>query len=323
MSFVVGPHFWEGYLAMTANISLYRRDLLFAGLGGGTLALSTGSAKALHSPAWESLSERERFHIYIKLVGSLDTSDVYIWFKGVLWGALPQRLPVPFCGFQGLARHRWTANEKEGVFLQKSFDVGFFSDLETGLPIREISNPLTGETNQVFHNKYGGFERKHNFAEFIERGDDKSGKTKRDWRTAGNQACLNEISSGQFTSKLQPEKWPRETSGPLNFYAGETSYSTQLDHLLDPNVRQADFAMFWSSFSPWEPWLLMDAAPGNAQWRATGMKLNSYKDAPREMLEFIEKDQPNYFDDADPWPGVLSNTDRFIEARSPQKLAVS
>ncbi|MEP0718205.1 MAG: hypothetical protein ABJC43_02435 [Parasphingorhabdus sp.] len=64
--------------------------------------------------------------------------------------------------------------------------------------------------------------------------------------------------------------------------------------LLDTKVRQAEYALFWPSFSPWEPWLLMDGAPGFAQWRPTGMKMESYKDVPREMLDFVAKDQSNF-----------------------------
>lgn len=297
-----------------------RRSFVGAGLGGSLAAFAmpaVGARSATAGRSIKNLSPEELFESYIKLLGTLDTSDVYIWFSGVLWGVIPDRLPVPMCGFHGLARHRWQAFD-DGSFVQKEYDVGFFSDLETGLPIDTLQNPITGETNQVYHNKYGGWEQKHSLEEFTKTGDDgKSKSDKLSWKTAGNQVTLTRTAAGSAPTRLSPEEWPRETSGPTNFYGGDTSYSTRLDHLLDTNVRQADYTLGWLSVAPWEPWLLMDSAKGTCQWNATGMKLRSYKEAPKYVLDFVEKDQPNYFEAGDPWEGILNAVESFKKDRKP------
>lgn len=260
----------------------------------------------------KSLSEDEAFKAYIKTIGSLETSDVYIWFRGILWGAIPGQLPFRLCGFQGLARHRWTA-ESSTKFRQKSFDVGFFSDIETGQPIDSLMNPITQERVETFHFKYGGFEQTHDLAEFAEK------SAKLDWRAAGNHAVLTETGIGQVESKFTPQDWPKETSGPINFYGGETSHVVSLKTLSDPNIPSVKYDMFWSQFAPWEPWLLMEGRPGFCQWRATGTKLDSHSDAPKEVLDFVTKHQPNYFDETDPWDGYVSNTNRYQQSRSPKR----
>lgn len=296
-----------------------RRKLLMS-MGAGAVGLvanSCGVTKSRPQRVLDDLSEQELFETYIKILGTLDTQDVYIWFKGVLWGALPRRQPTPFCGFQGLARHRWIV-KPDGSFTQTAYDVGFFSDLETGEPIETLVNPLTQETVQVYHNKYGGFEQVHNLKGFTQAKDGKkSKKDTLDWRVAGNHLCMTEISGGEVKAKLTPEIWQRETSGPTNFYAGETSYTTLLDDALSPDVKKVDYNLFWTGFSPWEPWLLMDGAMGACQWRATGVKLNSYKEAPKQVLKFVEKDQPNYFNIGNPWDGHKSAMDSFMKDRIP------
>ena len=296
-----------------------RRELLRGlGLGACNLMLAgCGTDKIITTKMLEELSVKELFEIYIKILGTLETEDVYVWFKGVLWGALPGRQPAPFCGFQGLARHRWIVMS-DGRFSQTAYDVGFFSDIETGAPIETLTNPLTQETVRPYHNKYGGFEQVHSLETFTHiNGDGKSDFNTLDWRIAGNQLSMTEISGGQVKTKLAPETWPRETSGLTNFYAGETSYTAALKDVLSPDVKRINYNLFWSSFSPWEPWLLMDGAPGVCQWRATGMKLSSYKDAPKQVLSFVEKDQPNYFDADNPWEGYRSAVDSFMKDRKP------
>lgn len=294
-----------------------RRNIMKLGLGTGAAYLS--GCQGQNTPVIEfgNLSQDQAFKTYIKSIGTLDTSDIYVWFKGVLWGVLPSSLPTPLCGFQGLARHKWTANSN-GTFIQKAYDVGFFSDLQTNKPINFMINPLTGEKVEIYNNKYGGYVQTHNLDSFTDKTNGKMSKHDQlDWSEAGNQLILTERSIGQVTSKIQPDNWPRETSGPLNFYGGETSYAMSRKQVEDPSIKTADYALFWSSFSPWEPWLLMDGALGTCQWRATGVKLRHYSEAPREMLNFVAKDQPNYFDEGDPWEGYRSSIDSYIKDRGP------
>lgn len=296
---------------MTMRQNFSRRAMLVSGLSAaytGMVGCKTNAATPLFN--LQGLSSEQKFQTFIKTIGTLQTEDIYIWFKGVLWGVLPQQTPVAFCGFQGLARHRWIANS-DGSFTQKAYDVGFFCDLETGLPIDELENPFTNEKLTPYHNKYGGFPQIHTLQEF-----EKNSK-KYNWYSVGDRAVLTERSSGSVSSKMQPNDWPRETSGTKNYYGGESSYVTSLNQLSDPKISKAEYTLFWSSFSPWEPWLLMDGRGGTCQWRATGVKLQSYKDAPSDVLDFVKKDQPNYFEEADPWEGYLSNTDRYMRDRKP------
>jgi len=302
-------------LLMQEHLSMSRRNIFHLGAGAAFLGMSGCAKNPAPQLNVKALTPEDAFQAYIKTIGSVETSDIYIWFKGILWGAIPRQLPVAFCEFQGLARHRWTANS-DGSFTQKAYDVGFFGDLETGRPTEFITNPLTQEKIKTYHNKYGGFEQIHRFDDFAKREKDQS-KAKLDWYSVGDQLVLTERSTGQIKSKMQPETWPRESSGPINYYGGETSYALSLDHLSNSQIKAAPYTMFWSSFSPWEPWLFMDGAPGICQWRATGVKLKSYTDAPQDMLDFVKLDQPNYFEPDDPWEGYLSNTDRYMKDRAP------
>lgn len=288
-----------------------RRHILHLGLGAGALPLVGCEGATAARPLYDG----DPFTAYIKTIGTLETRDVYVWFTGVLWGMLPRVATAPLCGFQGLARHRWRAHG-DGSYSQTAYDVGFFSDLETGKPADVIANPLTGESVRPFHNSYGGFEQVHTRAAFTQGQDGREAKASQlNWTTASNQVVLTERMTGNVPSKVPPETWPRETSGPINFYGGETSYAAALPALNDPNVTTLPYTLFWSSFAPWEPWLMMDGAKGACQWRATGMKLARAEDAGSDILDFVEQAEPGYFGDEAPWEGYRSATDDYIRLR--------
>lgn len=308
---------------MSRSHFVQRRALLRSGLGmGAALAVGT-SANAVRAAGKTGDLDLETpagvLDAYVKLLGTLEEEHVYIAFSGTLWGIVPEKVPTAICGFSGLARHQWTP-QKDG-YHRKSFDVGYFSDLESGEPVDELVNPLTGETVQPFHYKYGGGRQlytKQGSLTISEEGEPGTLKPyDLNWETAGDQIWLTEGGGGEFPSPLPPDEWPRESSGDAYRFVGETTLATSIEQLSNPRVRQADYTLFWTSILSWEPWLLMNGAPGFAMWRGVGTKLDRYQDAPGTLLDYVRSEQPNYFGKKDPWDGVLSNYDRFKKMRTP------
>lgn len=325
---------------MKHELDVSRRGFLQAGLSGaglsglgiglaGTAAMagavesdSAGSGSSTRHIADHSMLNDHK--TYVKLLGTTATDDVYIWFEGILWGVVTGSEAAPLCTFQGLARHRWTA-KPDGTFVQKSFDVGFFGDLETGLPASKLTNPITGETVRPYHYKYGGSQKLYTTDGQGYVGSDGNAETKpynHNWKHAGHQVWLTEQATGQIKSILQPDDWPRESPGEMSYYAGETSYTSTFGALTDAATHQADFSLFWSSFAPWEPWLLMDGLQGSVMWRGVGVKLRSVDDVSPAIFDHVMAVQPNYFDASDPWDGVKSNFARFQRDRTPAKPRV-
>lgn len=300
-----------------------RRKLLQSGFGvsAGLMlgAADSAQAQARKLDKLDLDSPTGGLNAYVKLLGTLEQSNVYIAFSGTLWGILPERVPTAICGFSGLARHQWTPR-KEGHH-RKSFDVGYFSDLATGEPADEIVNPLTGETVHPFHYKYGGGEQLYTKQGLMAVSGEGEASTLKpyelNWESAGEQVWLTEGGGGEFPSPLPKEEWPRESSGDAYRVVGETTLVSTIDQLASRRVAQADYTLFWTSILSWEPWLLMDGRPGFAMWRGVGAKLTQPDDAPETLLDYVLEEQPNYFGKDDPWEGVLSNYDRFKEMRTP------
>jgi len=307
-------------------MEINRRTLLqtglSCGLGMGLVSGGVASAKSARMNTLADLTPEQRLRAYIRLIGTLEDAVRYTSFAGTLWGVAPDKLPLPVCGFQSIARQQWSTDQ-QGGFVIKSFDVGFFSDLETGEPLDSLVNPITGETVKPFHYKYGGSAIRYSVAgtqNVAANGELSELKAyDLDWTALGKQVWVTDGGQGEIDSPLDPKQWPRESAGEKVRYAGETSYSGPAEQLFNDDLMQADSTLYWSSIAPWEPWLLMNGAPGSVLWRAIGTKLDDPLTAPPQMLKFIEQQQSNYFAQADPWQGYLSNFSRFKNARSPAK----
>lgn len=294
------------------NNNKTRRSLLKAGAG---LALApsligVGNTQSRLSNKIDLSTPEARFKAHMKMIGTLESETVYNWFDGELWGMMPNKEPAIICGFHGLARSNWTAHD-DGSMGQHSFDVGFFSDFDTGEPAESIINPFTGEIIKPFHYQYGGFEQLHKPSNETYQENDKK------WSVLGDEVSLREYGARTIDHPVSMEEWPRESPGEKYFGASETNYYSPISQITDPNVKNATQKFFWTAVLSWEPWLLMDGAPGFVMWRGTGRKLNKYQEAPEVIKNYIKKVQPNYFDDGNPWDGIMSSIEEFKKQRKP------
>lgn len=292
------------------ELNLDRRDMLRLGISAGMLPMLAGNSAA--TPAGDvpdMSSSGSRLDTHVKLMGSTEEVTIYLLLEGTLWGVAPGRSPEAICGFRGLARSDWKPLSGN-AFSQRSFDIGFFSDLKTGEPLQQVLNPVTGETVAPFHYKYGGEETIHNAAS-MEKTSDSS------WGHSGNNLYFTERRGGTFPAPFSPSEWPRESSGETYFYGSETTYIAADSQFSNSALSRYDHTLFWSSFLSWEPWLLMEGAPGFVMWRGIGSKLADRQQVPKQLLAYIADTQPNYFDVGPPWEGRESTYRRYKETRSP------
>ena len=230
---------------MNDNRATNRRELLRAGLG---LGLTAGAPAAVGASlaAGKRLSEEldlstpdGNLRTYVKLLGSIADSIAYISFQGTLWGLLPGRAPTAVCGFHGLARYTWQARDND-TYYQKSFDVGYFSKLDSGERLDTMINPLTDETIEPYHYKYGGYERL--FAADGASWIDSTGVVQDPapiaprWQLSGDQLWFTESRQGDVPSPLDAKDWPREAPGERYVYGGETTFAGSVKQLSDATV---------------------------------------------------------------------------------------
>jgi hypothetical protein len=68
----------------------------------------------------------------------------------------------------------------------------------------------------------------------------------------------------------------------------------------------------------WYPFFLMGQRPGGHYWQAIGKKVeNLESDVPIELINYIEKEQPGYFESEKPWKKRKAILQAYKDEREP------
>jgi len=73
----------------------------------------------------------DSLYAVVKLRGDLSGKRVLQWYTGTLSLVVPGKLPTPVCRYQGIIRTNWVP-QPDGSYSYRTFDLGFFGNLETG-----------------------------------------------------------------------------------------------------------------------------------------------------------------------------------------------
>ncbi|MBH0114236.1 DUF1838 family protein [Novosphingobium sp. YJ-S2-02] len=70
----------------------------------------------------------------------------------------------------------------------------------------------------------------------------------------------------QYPNALQPDKWPRESSGPVNRVSEHFITTIDPKDVENPDLLKIPSRGAWSRVTPWLPWMLMGTAPGHVMY---------------------------------------------------------
>ena len=240
---------------------------------------------------------------YVKLLGTTARGMVHLYNQGTIYGITPDEGAKPMIGYTSVLKGVWKP-WTENSFYYTLYDLGYFMDLETGLPIKEFKNPFTGEINWPGKIKGGPFDR-------VIRPE------VRKFTVRNNDIWINEDLFINVVNKLDPEIWPKASAGKtLNFLYVE-SYNGKVSDLADPEISSAPMQLISTHNTSWYPFFLMGQRPGGQYWQAIGNKVaNLERDVPSVLLNYIEKEIPGYFESERPWK---QRTDTFQEYKKERK----
>ena len=241
---------------------------------------------------------------YVKLIGSTEKGMVHTYIKGTIFGITPDQGVKPMIGYNILIKTVWKP-WTDNSFFRTLYSYGYFIDLKTGLPAEEFENPFTGEINRPVKIIGGPFDRviKPEVRPFKHRGDD---------------LWLDEPAFLNFVNKLDPKIWKKaSTAEKLSFLYVET-YHGKLSDLANPDITSAPMQITSTHNTSWYPFFLMGQRPGGHYWQAIGKKVeNLESDVPIELINYVEKEQPGYFESEKPWKKRKDIFQAYKDEREP------
>ncbi len=88
-----------------------------------------------------------------------------------------------------------------------------------------------------------------------------------DFRRRGDLLNLFSHINLFYPNALQPDKWPRESSGPFNQVTETFLYFIDWNEMQDSSITSVEYDGVWSRVTPWLPWMLMGPTPGHCQYQ--------------------------------------------------------
>lgn len=266
---------------------------------------------------------------YAKLVGDLDFGKQrFGWFKGKAMGIRKNEKIQDLVGFEGFSFTR-LQDLGNGVYQKLLREVGFYTDLKTGEVLENYVNPYTDEEVKVVHIANDPFNYK--VGPFFPKPPAYGGLNPDDipdipfvlpWQEMPDGNVVLETGLHLFyKSALQPDKWPRESSGEFNQVSEMFRYVIRKEDLKNPNLTQIDYTGTWARITPWFPWLLMGQSEGHMTYMCT---MGAYpteaidKVVSAPVLAYAKENYPKYFSAPEKYEEPsLSSLERYALEQKP------
>ena len=237
---------------------------------------------------------------WARIQADMDSSKERIGHcSGIILGVKPGEKLKPLLGFQTFLATRLVPLP-DGNIRRLNKEVIFYTNLtrlgQPGEIIEEWENPWTKEkvkVVQVFNDPFN-----YTISEILIlapedfRGD-KSNLPKIPlifpWQQLNDDILvLSTDMHLNYPNPLQPDKWPRESSGPTAQVSEMMRYFVSKKDLENPKLSAVPFHGTWHRVTPWLPWMLMGQTPGHCMYASTmvgfGLLFQSFKEILDEFL---------------------------------------
>ncbi|MBL8225730.1 MAG: DUF1838 family protein [Chromatiales bacterium] len=323
-----------------------RRDVLsFASvgaLGASTLALmaagqaraaatasSGGTGPAIKGPYLDLTTGKGNQLAYARIQGDLDWGkQKYFWFKGYVSAVQPGKKIVDLCGALGFGAIRLNGLP-DGNIQRMCREIILYTDLRSGEVIDEWQNPLTSERVKVVHVDNDPFN--YMIEPFFPAPPSFGGLNKEapppripfvlPWYQHGDWLEMETHIHLAYPSALQPDKWPRESAGPIAQVSEYFAHHVKAEDMQNEKLTTVDYRGTWNRITPWLPWMLMGQAPGHVQYNCfMGTTTDLSQIFSRQVLDVVDKRYAKYYEAPKVYTAErsLSSLERYAEEQKPQ-----
>ena len=294
---------------------------------GGAQASRFGKGPALEGPYIDLRTGRGNQLAYARIQSDIDFGkQKYFWFKGYVSAIQPMTKIRDLFGAQGFGVIR--LNEREdGSFERLCREIILYTDLRTGEVMQTWDNPLTDETVDVVQVANDPFN--YLIEEYFPAPPTFGGLSKEEapprvpfvlpWHQHGDWLEMETHIHLLYPSALQPDEWPRESSGPMVQVSEFFAHHVKADDMQNPEITSLDYRGVWNRITPWLPWMLMGQTPGHIQYSCfmgTCEDVGEILDAP--AVAYAEKNYAKYFDAPTEWSDEsLSSLENYAREQTP------
>jgi hypothetical protein len=263
---------------------------------------------------------------FARLQGNLDFGKVkHGWYGGTVCGVRDGEAVRPLMGFEGFSSTRLVDNG-DGSYQKLLREVVYYKDLATGEVMETFLNPYTNEevrvvpvANDPFNIVIEKYYPKGPSYGGLRKTEEKRRPMLLPWKiTTPDTVALATDIHLYYPSALQPDKWPRESSGKFVRVSEMFRYVIPRAALEDSSKTSVEYTGAWSRITPWLPWMLMGQAPGHMFYMGTMGGYDSLDMLSDNVRRYAEKHHPSYFDAPTKWEEPsLSSLEDYARTQKP------
>ena len=316
---------------------MQRRNFLAAGAGLATAALGspalTADAPSLTGPYIDLTTGKGNMLLRARMAGDLDESKVkYGSVTGIVSGVRPKEKIKDLFGFEVVSVAR-NERQPDGTYRNYHRESVLYTDLATGDILTHYTNPYTDERVRVVDVINDPWNI--HIAEYVNVGGPSYGGLNEEANAGRREYILNWSHAGNglitalttinlyYPSALQPDKWPRESSGPMNQVSECYTHVVNLADAQNKDLTSLKKTGTWSRVTPWLPWMLMGQAPGHCLYQSTVTTLDGIDGFRKPVLAHMEKHHPHMLEAPPPesWEKPnLSSIEWYARTQQPAPL---
>ncbi|MCB2106646.1 MAG: DUF1838 family protein [Rhodobacteraceae bacterium] len=287
---------------------MQRRNILMGSAGLATAAIGSRAKAAetptLRGPYIDLTTGKGNMILRARMGGDLDETKVkYGSVSGIVSGVRPNEKVLDMFGFEVVSVAR---NEKQpdGSYRNYHRESILYTDLATGEILTEYTNPYTEERVRVVDVINDPWNI--HIAEYVNAGGPSYGGLNEDAKAAQRKEyVLNWMPAGNglitamttinlyYRNALQPDKWPRESSGPMNQVSECYTHVVSLADAQNEKLTSISSTGTWSRVTPWLPWMLMGQAPGHVLYQSIVRGVKDVGGFKKPVREHMEKYHPH------------------------------
>jgi hypothetical protein len=222
--------------------------------------------------------------------------------RGVIIGVKPGEKSKELCGFEAFLATRLVPQE-DGTIRRLNKEVIFYTNPRTGEIIEEWTNPWTGEVVNVVQVANDPFN--YTISEWLilapeDFGGDKKVEPRKipmifPWhQMSPTHLSLSTDMHLYYPNAMNPEKWVRESSGPMVQVSEMMRYCVPIAEVENPELTSVSFTGTWNRITPWMPWMLMGQEPGHTLYVGSMTGGPDHSVISPQALAYAEKNYPQF-----------------------------
>ena len=288
------------------ELDLDRRTLIAgAGTAMAGLAFGSRSEAAEGDKDWDMDDPATNFLTLLKFRADTSGADVIAAFPGEAWAMVPDEGNYRLFKTFGIgASHIEEVPEGWRIYHR---EVLYYMDPDTGEILgKEWKNPLLGRNVEVFHianDPVNGVFRPEGKGvlsapyPYVANGDD----------------IIFQWNFFIFHDNEMPRKdYPLYSQGRYQQHAELWGVQGRKSQAMNPDITSASSTTSWCRVGQWLPWMEMGNRPGIMVYHSHTYKLmGGATDLPRKILDYTEKNYPEYLESPKEWKDRTHNQSSY------------